>query len=580
MQTGWRGGAIVALLIGVGMLEGAGLLLLIPLLGAAGLDVDRGGVGQLSQLVRSTFSQLRVSPSLVRVLAVFLVVNVTLSLLRRAQTLLSASLERDVVRSTTIRLYGLIVRMDWLTFSRMRASDLTVALTTESERTGFAASQLLTIAATANVAIVYVGVAARLSLAMTAAVFAGASVMVVLLRHRTERAAAFGAANFDAVRDFHGALTDDLAGMKTIRSFGGEERSFSRVSTLANRLFTIREDSIRNHANGAFWLDIGSVALLVFLVFIVVDILHLSAAAVLLLLLLFARVVPRIASLQQSVHFYVNALPSVLRVAELEARCLAAAEPSQAATSTVRLRTSLRFACVSFAYASSERALSDFDLLIEAGSTVALTGPSGSGKTTAADLMMGLVRPTAGHILIDDEPLTRDRMADWRQTVAYVPQDTFLFHDTIRANLLWAVPAASEERLREALLLAAADFVFALAEGVDTVVGDRGVRLSGGERQRIALARALLRRPSLLILDEATSALDSENEGRIFDAIHRLHGSMTIVIITHRLSSIAAADVIHVIEDGRVAQSGSWASLSADSGGRFRALCQAQGVPA
>jgi ATP-binding cassette, subfamily C, bacterial len=564
----------------IGLLEGAGLLLLIPLLGAAGLDVNQGGVGRLSHAVTATFSQLRVTPTLVRVLVVFLVVNVTLSLVRRAQTLLSASLERDVVRHTTMDLYGAIVRMDWLVFSRMRASDLTVALTTESERAGFAASQLLTMAATATVALVYVTVAAKLSLAMTAAVFVGASAMVILLRRRTERAAAFGAANLDAVRDLHGALTDDLGGMKTIRSFGGEERSFARVWRLANRLFTVRQDSIRNHANAAFWLDIGSVAMLTLLVFIIVDVLHLSPAAVLLLLLLFARVVPRLASLQQSAHFYVNLLPSVHRIAELEARCLAAAEPSHVPTSTVRLRKSIRFDRVSFSYAAPARAISDFSLLIEAGSTVALTGPSGGGKTTAADLMMGLVRPAAGQILIDDVALTRDRIADWRQTVAYVPQETFLFHDTIRANLLWAVPDASDEQLREALVLAAADFVCALPLGLDTIAGDRGVRFSGGERQRIALARALLRRPSLLILDEATSALDSENEARIFDAIHRLHGSTTIVIITHRLSSVVAADLIHVIEDGRVAQSGSWASLSADPNGRFSELWRAQDVPA
>jgi ATP-binding cassette subfamily C protein len=568
------------LLIGIGMLEGAGLLLLIPLLGAAGLDVNQGGVGRLSRLVVTAFSQLRVPPTLIRVLVVFLVVNVMLSLVRRAQTLLSASLERDVVRHTTIGLYAAVVRMDWLAFSRLRASDLTVALTTESERAGFAASQLLAIAATATVATVYVAVASKLSFAMTAAVLAGGSAMVVVLRGRTERAAAFGAANSDAVRELHGALTDDLAGMKTIRGFGGEDRSFARVSKLANWLFTIRENSIRNHANASFWMDVGSATMLTLLVFVVVDILHLSAASVLLLLLLFARVVPRLASLQQSAHFYVNLLPSVDRVAALEARCLAAAGPSPASTAALRLRKSIRFDRVSFSYPSSAAAIVDFDLTIEAGSTVAWTGPSGGGKTTAADLMMGLVPPAAGSLLIDGATLTPDRIADWRQTVGYVPQETFLFHDTIRANLLWAAPGASDERLREALFLAAADFVWALPEGVDTIVGDRGIRLSGGERQRIALARALLRQPSLLILDEATSALDAENESRIFDAIHRLHGSTTIVIITHRLSSIVAADVIHVIEDGRVTQSGSWASLSADESGRFRALCRAQGVPA
>jgi len=145
--------------------------------------------------------------------------------------------------------------------------------------------------------------------------------------------------------------------------------------------------------------------------------------------------------------------------------------------------------------------------------------------------------------------------------------------------MLWGYPRASAEDIQEALRLAAAsEFVSNLPEGVETVLGDRGVRLAGGERQRLALARALLRRPSLLILDEATSSLDSENERRIQDAIESLRGAMTILLITHRLSTIRRADVIHVLEHGQLVQSGDWKSLYADESGRFRALCAAQDI--
>src|SRR4029453_5136105 len=150
---------------------------------------------------------------------------------------------------------------------------------------------------------------------------------------------------------------------------------------------------------------------------------------------------------------------------------------------------------------------------------------------------------------------------------------------TVRANLLWARPDASEADIRKALRLAAAEaFVTGLPNGLDTVLGDRGILVSGGERQRLALARALLRRPSLLILDEATSSLDSENEGRIQRAIDELHGHMTILVITHRLSAVRRADVIYVLEQGRVVESGPWEVLLAKAEGRFHALCRAQGV--
>ncbi|HYW08676.1 MAG TPA: ABC transporter ATP-binding protein, partial [Longimicrobium sp.] len=166
----------------------------------------------------------------------------------------------------------------------------------------------------------------------------------------------------------------------------------------------------------------------------------------------------------------------------------------------------------------------------------------------------------------------------WRGAIGYVAQDTLLFHDSVLANVRWAHPAATDEEVWTALRDAAADgFVAALSEGLHTVIGDRGVRLSGGERQRLALARALLRRPALLILDEATSALDVENERRIRAAIDRLHGKTTILIITHRLASVHDADTIHVFEAGSIIESGDWTTLLATPGGRFRELWEGRG---
>jgi ATP-binding cassette, subfamily C, bacterial len=218
-------------------------------------------------------------------------------------------------------------------------------------------------------------------------------------------------------------------------------------------------------------------------------------------------------------------------------------------------------------------------LTIPAGKTTAIVGPSGAGKSTIADLVMGLIQPDEGRVLVDERPLRPEQRRAWRSKIGYVPQDTFLFHDTVRENLLWARPDARDEELREALRLAAAeDFVFRLPEGMETVLGDRGVRLSGGERQRLALARALLRKPSLLILDEATSNLDSENERRIQSAIEKLHGSMTILIITHRLFTTRSADVIYVLEQGRLVESGDMDTLVAIKQGRFLELCKAQSI--
>ena len=194
---------------------------------------------------------------------------------------------------------------------------------------------------------------------------------------------------------------------------------------------------------------------------------------------------------------------------------------------------------------------------------MAIVGPSGSGKTTLADLILGLLSPTEGTIFIDGQPLEDELVHHWRSSIGYVPQETFLFHDTVRHNLLWAKRDATEDELWKAIeLAAAAGFVSALPDGLDTVVGDRGIRLSGGERQRLALARALLRRPTLLLLDEATSSLDTANELRIQEAIEGLHGELTMVVIAHRLSTIRRADSIVVLDRGQVVEADTWESCA------------------
>lgn len=219
------------------------------------------------------------------------------------------------------------------------------------------------------------------------------------------------------------------------------------------------------------------------------------------------------------------------------------------------------------------------DIAIRAGEVVAFVGPSGAGKSTIADLLMGLLAPDSGRITVDGVTLDLERLRAWREQLGYVAQDTFLFHDTIRENLLLARPGANDKQICEALELAAADgFVARLPRGLDSTVGDRGVLLSHGERQRLALARALLRKPRLLILDEATNSLDAHNEEKILGAIEGLRGELTIVMIAHRLAAVRWADVIYVVEDGTVVESGHWNELCAREHGRFRALCQSQSV--
>jgi ATP-binding cassette subfamily C protein len=432
--------------------------------------------------------------------------------------------------------------------------------------------------------VIYLGVAIRLSPALAALVLVLAGVLAIYVHGSLERARAAGVDGADAKKQLHRAIAEQIGGLKTARSYGATDRQAIEMDGLSQAARDIWVDITAAKSRFQHTLELASTALLAGLVYASVTVLDVSPALLLVLLYIFARLVPRLINMYRQVQALVTALPVLDGLMALEQECLAAAEPVAANAREVTLRQAITLDDVSFTYLSREQAqaVSGLSLRIEAGRTSAIVGASGSGKSSVADLLVGLLTPTTGRILIDGEPLAADTLASWRRQIAYVPQDTFLFHDTVRANLLWARTDASESELWDALRLAAADsFVDDLPNGLDTVIGERGVLLSGGERQRLSIARALLRRPAVLVLDEATSSLDVEHERRIQRAIDALRHRVTLVIITHRLTTIRHADVIHVIEAGRVVQSGTWDELQLQPDGRFRSFIrQMAAVPA
>ncbi|SDB21711.1 ATP-binding cassette, subfamily B [Belnapia rosea] len=233
---------------------------------------------------------------------------------------------------------------------------------------------------------------------------------------------------------------------------------------------------------------------------------------------------------------------------------------------------------LSFGYDPRHPVLHGINLAIPAGRKLAVVGRSGSGKSTLARLLCGLYRPKEGAIRLNGVPVADLSLPALRGAVAVVPQDTVLFHDTLRANLLFARPEADDAAMLEAARTAGLDTVVeALPDGWDTVVGERGLRLSGGEKQRVAIARAVLKRPRLLLLDEATASLDTQTERAIQSGLEAAARGVTTLVIAHRLSTIRDADEIAVMEDGRIIERGRHAMLLAQ-GGRYAALWHAQEV--
>jgi len=234
---------------------------------------------------------------------------------------------------------------------------------------------------------------------------------------------------------------------------------------------------------------------------------------------------------------------------------------------TEEIKGDIVFKEVSFAYEEEKEVLHSISFYVPTGSVVALVGSSGSGKSTIAGLAASFLTPQSGTITVDGQDLSKVSLRSYRQHLGVVLQDDFLFEGTIRENILFPRPNASEEKLQEAVKAAYVDeFTDRFEDGLDTLIGERGIKLSGGQRQRIAIARAVLADPRILILDEATSNLDTESEGLIQQSLAALTKGRTTFVIAHRLSTIRRADQILVIENGRIAEQGTHDDLIAKEG--------------
>jgi ATP-binding cassette subfamily B protein len=235
----------------------------------------------------------------------------------------------------------------------------------------------------------------------------------------------------------------------------------------------------------------------------------------------------------------------------------------------------VRFERVSYTYPNGATALQDVEFSVAAGQTVAIVGASGSGKSTLAALLLRFRAPTRGSITVDGVDYWEYSPDSWHRATALVEQDAFLFHGTLRENIVYGFDRATPAALQRAIDVAnLSDVVAQLPQGLDTLVGERGAMVSGGQRQRIAIARAVIRDPSILILDEATSHLDSVSEQLVQQALLNASRGRTTIVIAHRLSTIREADKLIVLEHGRLVEEGSWEALEA-AGGAFQRLLRA-----
>ena len=553
-------GAGVLLVLGA-LVEGIGLLLLLPILTVVlGAGSSSGWIAGFTQQIVAFIPASAPFWQLAFLLALFAALLAIRSLIMIRRDVTLARLQIGFVESHRLQIIRLIANTRWDVISRLKHGRVTHVLGGDIEACGNAAYLALqcavNLAMLVGQTLLVLLLSPALALVVIALLSGGALALRPVLRHSRALGTQLTESNLALVT----STTQFLGGLKLAlsqnlqRSFveefedtlghaGSRRVEFTRQRTRAQLALT---------STAAF---VAGVAMLVG-----VGLLDASPTALIAFLFVLARMNGPVMVIQGAAQHIFHSLPAYRQIKELEAELARHqdAEPRRAAAG-VRIEGDIEFRGVSFTHrqwtdGEGAGGVSDLDLAIEQGSFVGIAGPSGAGKTTFADLLVGLYPPQAGTIRVAGQPLEGKHLLAWRESVSYVSQDPFLFHDSIRRNLLWARPEASEEELWAALRRAGAEaLVMRMPAGLDSLVGERGTLISGGERQRIALARALLRRPSLLLLDEATNAIDVEGEKAILTELRCASARPTVVMIAHREASLSLCERLIHFDQGRAA---------------------------
>ncbi|MEC7818476.1 MAG: ABC transporter ATP-binding protein [Pseudomonadota bacterium] len=545
-----------------GLTEGLSLVILIPLVAIA----MPGGGSVLSDLPLVGETLARWSPDLVTLLMIFIALVVAQALLSRAKALFNQRTIQDVSAQLRTRLFESISYARWEALHNRRSSDLNHALTHDIDNVMGSIGSVLAIVQACLMLAIYLVLALLISWPMALFAFVIGGALFLALYPLRRRANRHGKRLIAMYQDQNATVLEFIGSIRLAKLFAAEDRQVREYSGNVGRIRGAVLDFAALSTWGGVFFQIGAALVAALFVYLAIEVFALDFARLATLLVAFARIAPRFSAIQENVQTFLTEAPAFANYRRnadhFEAH---REEPALSGATAPSLRESIGLSGVGMTYSGAETpSLRDVTLEIPKGQIVAMIGPSGSGKSTLADIMAGLFAPTAGIMTIDGVAIDAANRRAWRSTVASVPQESQLLHTTLASNLRLGNAHATDVEIWDALERAnIAELVRALPDGLETVAGDRGTRFSGGERQRFALARALLRKPQLLILDEATSALDWENQRMIVAAITALRGELTILTIAHRPSLVSFADHVVALENGRIVEQGSYEDLAA-----------------
>lgn len=562
----------------VSLLQGMETFLVIPLISISGIiDVDLSAkpIFGIFKFLQNYLKPLGLLP----VLGIYILLVVGQSLLQRNINTRNQIIQYGFLIKLKQEIHRAILLAKWDFFIKRKQSDIVSSLTSEFARVGSGLLQILQLLTAAIFTVIQIGLALWLSAKLTIFVLLCGFIYVFVTRKFVKRIREIGILTSEIARIYLGGISDQLNGIKDIKINNLEESNLLWLDSITKKSENEQKEYMNLRNSSEVWSKILSAVFISIIIYVSVRMFRAQWEQLLLIVLVFFRLWPRLTSIQFSVNQIASNIPAFKELAELEKECKEAQELEVIKhfenTEPLVFKQGIECRNVFFRYDTKESiyTLHDINLHIPVNATTAIVGPSGAGKSTLIDILLGLLHPEKGQVLIDGTPLNFDNVLALRQSASCVPQAPFLFNASIRDNMLLTKPNATETDLWEALeFSAAAEFVKKLPNGLDTIVGDRGIRVSGGERQRLVLARAILRKPFILVLDEATSSLDIENETKIQKVLDNLKGMMTVIIVAHRLTTIRNADQVIVLDQGRIIQKGDFSQLLQEKKGLFSNL--------
>ncbi|PPA69223.1 ABC transporter ATP-binding protein [Jeotgalibacillus proteolyticus] len=569
----------LAAMMAIGLLEGVAVLLLIPLIGLTGIiDFDSSSIPLAG--IFSFMDDVPVHISLPVILSVFVILAITQNLLYQKITIRNTIIQQGFLRHLRNKTYNGILHSKWHFFINKRKSDLVNILTSEVVRASSGTQSVLQFMSSLITTMIQIVLALLLAPTITIFILLCGGVLVLFNRKFLKRSLELGMRNYELGKRYIGGITDQINGIKDIKSNSLERSRLDWYADITHEMQREQVEYMKLRTTSQVYYKAASAILIAAFIYIALMMFNAQLAQLMLIIVIFSRLWPRVAGIQASLEQIATVLPAFKAVQALQQECRVQEEfVENQQIDPMQLNHQIECKGVYFRYNQQEPdyTLENVDFTVPAYKMTAFVGRSGAGKSTLVDLLMGLNHPEKGEVLLDGKVLTKQNVLSLRRAMSYVPQDPFLFNTTVRENLQLVKPDATDEDLWEALQFASADsFVEKLPQGLDTLIGDRGIKLSGGERQRVVLARAILRKPSILVLDEATSSLDTESEAHIQEALERLKGKMTILVIAHRLSTIRNSDQVIVLDEGKIVQKGGFKQLAQDKSKVFNHLLKKQ----